>query len=322
MDSPSPLDRSALALASAGPDLRPTGRDAWGPGVGLALLAHALLVAALAWGVSWRSHQEEAVQAELWASVPEAEAPPPVAVTPPPAPTPPPRVETPPAPTEESVPDLVIDKKKATKAERKRREVESFDSTPPKPRKTEPDPKQLKDKLAKEKAEKDKAEKEKAEKADRAKAEKDKADKAKADKEAKAAKDAEAKAQAAALEAQRQRNLSDILRRAGGGQNPSATGQGTRNATPSAGYIGRLRALFKRNLTWAFDDTPGNPETVVEVSVAADGAIMARNIVQRSGLPAWDEAVLRAIDRTEVLPADESGKVPSKLTLSFKMKDY
>jgi len=315
----SPLNPTAMALAT-GPDLRPPERDAWGPGVALALVAHGLLVAALAWGVAWRSHQTEPMAAEMWASIPDAEAPPPVVITPLPTP---PVMEPPPAPVEpvvpvEPVPDLVIGKKKPPKEprpERKPREVEVFDSTPVKPRKTDPTqpPPDVKAKQLKEQAQ---------EQAARDKAAKE----AKAIKELEAAKEKAkelaAQAQAAAAEAQRQQNLKDIVRRAGGGTNPNATGAGARNAGPSEGYSGRLRALFKRNLTWALEDAPGNPETVVSVTVSPSGTITSRTIVSPSGLPAWDEAVLRAIDRTAILPADETGRMQSSMTLHFRMKDY
>ncbi len=301
-----------MALA-AGPDLRPRERDAWGPGVALALVAHALLVAALAWGVAWRSHQTEPLAAEMWSAIPDAEAPPPVVITPPAMP---PVAEPPPAPPEpvEPVPDLVIAKKKPPKEprpERKPREVEVFDSTPVKPRKTDPTqpPPDLKARLAQEQAAKEKAAKD-AKAAQALEKAKEKAAQA------------QAEAEAAAAEAQRQQILKDIVRRAGGGANPSATGTGARNAGPSEAYSGRLRALFKRNLTWALEEVAGNPETVVRITVSPSGTITSRTIVTPSGLPAWDDAVLRAIDRTAILPADETGRVQPSMTLGFRMKDY
>jgi len=63
----------------------------------LALIAHALLVAALTWGVNWRRQAElTPAEAELWASVPVAAAPklqepppePPAVEPPPPQPQP------------------------------------------------------------------------------------------------------------------------------------------------------------------------------------------------------------------------------------------
>ncbi len=303
------MNASSLAL---GPDLRPPQADAWGPGVALALLAHVLLIAALAWGVNWRSHEAEALEAEVWSSVPVAEAPPPVVVTPPPPP--PKAVPAEGAPQQETVPDLAIAKRKKEppKEAPKPREREVFDSTPPKPRKvdpTEPSP-EAKAQLAQKQAALDKAAREQAAQ--------DKLARERAEQEAQAR-------EQAALEAQRQRILKDIVRNAGGGSpsaNPSANGQAAVSSGPSAAYAGRLRALFKRNLTWALDDPPGNPEVVVRVTVGPDGTILTRKVVQSSPVPAWDDAVLRAIDRTEVLPRDESGRVQSVMLLSFKYRDY
>jgi colicin import membrane protein len=315
------VDANALALAGGAPSLRPRDADAWGPGMVLALVAHALLVAALAWGVNWHTHQEEALEAEVWSAIPEAEAPAPVVAPPVTAVAPPPAVKPPEPEAEQPLPDLVIAKKKPAKEppKPKPREVETFDATPVKPRKADPtmpppDLKALKLKEATDAKEaKDKEARLAKEAAAKAQAAKDKAEKDKLAKE---------QADQAAVEAQRQKILRDIVSRAGGGAGSNAAGQGTRNAGPSQGYIGRLKALFKRNITFSLDDVPSNPETVVDVSMAPDGTIISRNIVTRSGLPAWDEAVLRAIDRTEVLPRDETGKVPPRLTLSFRPKDY
>ncbi|MEY4766220.1 MAG: cell envelope integrity protein TolA, partial [Pseudomonadota bacterium] len=246
--------------------------------------------------------------AEIWSAIPEAEAPPPVVVEP--RPLPPQAVEER-QPEPETVPDLVIAQRKPRKEpkpERKPVEREVFDSTPVKPRKADPmqPPPDVRDKLAREQALK-------AQQAARDKA----------DREAKEAKEAEARAQAA-LEAQRQRNLKDIVRNAGGGgASAGATGQASASAGPSVGYTGRLRALFRRNLiNWSSEDLPGNPEVLVRVTVAPDGTILSRQVVTPSGSPVWDEAVLRAIDRTEVIPRDEQGRVHSPMTLSFRPKDY
>jgi colicin import membrane protein len=305
----SPLNTPTLA-AAAGPALRPTEPDAWGPGMALALAAHLLLVAALAWGVNWRSHTEEAQEAELWSAIPEAEAPPPApVVVPQPAETPPPE---PPPPVAEPVPDLVIGKKPVkepkVKPERKPAEPkEVFDSTPPKPRKADPTqpPADLKARQLKE-----------------AKDAKDKAARDQAAQEKLAKQQAEQAA--AALEAQRLRNLNDIVKRAGGGQgSANASGQAARSAGPSAGYRGRLIALFKRNIiNFSIDDVPGNPEAVVDLVVAPDGTILSKTLRTPSGVASWDEAVLRGIERTEMLPPDETGRVQPRMTIAFKPKDY
>ena len=64
--------------------------------IALAVLAHAILIAALTWGVNWKSSSDmPAVQAELWSAVPQQAAP---RAVEPPAPPPPPQPE-PPKPT-------------------------------------------------------------------------------------------------------------------------------------------------------------------------------------------------------------------------------
>jgi colicin import membrane protein len=48
---------------------------------------------------------------------------------------------------------------------------------------------------------------------------------------------------------------------------------------------------------------------------------VSSRISKRSGVPEWDDAVLRAIERTEVLPRDENGKVPPAMTIVYRPRD-
>ena len=89
---------------------------------------------------------------------------------------------------------------------------------------------------------------------------------------------------------------------------------------PSASYAGRIRARIKPNIVFG-EDTPGNPEAEVEVRVAPDGTIVARKLLKSSGVKAWDEAVLRAIDKTETLPRDTDGQIPPSMWIKFRPKD-
>ena len=54
---------------------------------------------------------------------------------------------------------------------------------------------------------------------------------------------------------------------------------------------------------------------------AADGSIIGRRIVKPSGVKAWDDTVLRAIDKTAVLPRDTDGRVPSSLIIGLRPLD-
>jgi colicin import membrane protein len=130
------------------------------------------------------------------------------------------------------------------------------------------------------------------------------------------------------LEELRQQNLK---RMAGLAANPSngapsgngdarSTGTAAQSSGPSAGYGGKIRARIKPNITFT-DTIAGNPTAEIEVRTSPDGTIISRKLTQTSGVKSWDEAVLNAIDKTEVLPRDTDGRVPSSLVISFRPRD-
>ena len=89
---------------------------------------------------------------------------------------------------------------------------------------------------------------------------------------------------------------------------------------PSASYAGRLIQAIKPNIVFG-ETLTGNPAAEVEVRAGPTGSIIGRTLVKSSGHPEWDEAVLRAIDRTATLPKDTDGRVPPRLTITFRPRD-
>jgi colicin import membrane protein len=300
-------------LSPQGADpLRPRPPGGMGRGALLALGVHALLVVALAVAVNWRSQTPQTFSAELWSATPQVAAPRAVESTPVPAPPPPPpppppapapRVVTP-APPHTVDPQIAIDKarQEKEKAERQRAERE----------------KAARDKLAK--AELEKAEREKAER------ERQAAARAKADAQAKAQAEAKAKreqqekleqqAEEQRLAKQREDNLKRMMGQAGATGAPGSTGTALRDAAPSASYAGKLIARIKPNILLT-ETINGNPAADVEVRASPTGTILARRLVKSSGNKDWDDAVLRAIDRTADLPRDTDGRVPPVLVITF-----
>jgi colicin import membrane protein len=278
------------------------GRDAWKPeqpggfGVGamFALLAHGALVAMLAIGVSWRSSPPDAaLSAELWSAVPEVAAPKPVEPPPPePKPTPPKPTPTPkPKPEPKPEPDPRI--------EQQRRDAQ----------------------IAIEKAEREKKrEKERAEaKAEKLKAEKAREEKLREEKAKKEKLEEERKRSELAAKL-RQQQLDRMREDLAGTGSRDAAGKAQRDAAPSAGYAGRIRARIKPNLVLV-GEVSGNPKVEVEVRCAPDGRIISRRVVKSSGNPVWDETVLRAIDKTEVLPRDTDGRIPSSMVIEYARQE-
>ena len=289
----------------------------------LALLAHVLLIVALTWGVNWKSTSDQpAVEAELWAAVPQqaaprAEAPPPPPAPEPrpqPAPAPPPPAPPPPRQVEPDTRDADIALQQQKKREdelKKKRELQLEREKRERERKEE----ERRDRLEQEKKERQlaqqKAEREKAEKAEQEKQKKLAEDKRRKAEEARDAKEADARHQA---------NVRRMQGLAGATGGETATGTALRSAGPSGSYGGKVAAKVKPNIVYP-DQVDGNPRAEVEVRAAPDGTIVGARITQSSGNKAWDDAVIRALQRTETLPRDVDGRVPSSLVIGFRPKD-
>lgn len=282
--------RFALAPLSRFPGddplrLAPPQPGRWLGPLALALAAHGLLVAALTWGVDWKQDAEPAVfEAELWSRLPVEAAP--RAVVPPapppvPAPAPEKRVEPPPPPPTEKA-DI------ATEQARKKAQAEQAEK-----------------------------ERQKAIEAERLAAEKKKeADAKKKAAEQKRQQEAEDKRLAQLREDQIRR----MMGQAGASGGPQSSGQAAQASGPSAGYGSRVAARIRPNVVFT-EAIAGNPRAEVEVRALPDGTITGRRIVKGSGNPDWDEAVLRAIDRTGSLPRDTDGRVPSTLIIGIRPQD-
>jgi colicin import membrane protein len=314
--------RSATGLTT-------TSDTRWALPIAMALGVHALLVLALTWGVAWQQTQQAAAfDVELWSDIPIAAAPPPEPVAEPkpepeplPTPEPEPEPEPPAPPPPEPEPagptaaDIALEKQRVQEELEQRRAQQLA---------KEKADEALKDKKAKEKAAqlaKDKAAKEKAAKE---KAAKEKAAKEKAAKE-KAAKEKAAKEKAEQL-ARQEKTLKDKLRQeqlarlSSMAGTAGQTGEAARASGPSANYAGKVVGAIRPNIVFT-DVVQGNPAAEVEVITNPAGDIVGRKLRTSSGSPAWDDAVLRAIDRTGALPRDTNGRVPSPMLIRFRPKD-
>ena len=108
-----------------------------------------------------------------------------------------------------------------------------------------------------------------------------------------------------------------MLGQAGATGAENAVGQAARNAGPSASYAGKLIAHIRGNIV-SVDNFAPTLEAVVEVRASPTGTVLSRRITRSSGNPAWDDVVLRAIDRSGRLPADTDGRVPTSIEISFR----
>lgn len=273
--------------------------------VALAVLAHAFLLSALTWGVHWkREAVTVAAEAELWSALPQQAAPrlveQPAEPLAPPAPPP---VRTPPQ-AKAPVVDIALEREKLRLKKKqeldRQKELEQQRLEKLKQEKLLADKKRLQDKREQDK--------------------KVLEDKKKSEQEAKRKEALKEQQEAKKLEAQRQANLQRMAGLAGASGTAGATGTAQQSSGPSASYAGRIRARIKPNIVFT-EDIAANPMADAEVRTAPDGTIISRKLLKSSGVKAWDDAVLKAIDKTEVLPRDVDGRVPPVLIIGFRPKD-
>jgi colicin import membrane protein len=298
------------------------------PSIGLAVGVHALLLAFLVVGINWTNNQPIAVEAEVWDTTVQSAAPP--APQPPPQAEPEPEPETPPPtprvaepppvaePAPPKQPDIALEREKKRKEELKRKEeerVEREQELAKQKREEEKKEKALAEKKARE--EQKKKEQELAKKEEEAEKKK-KAEKEKAEKIAKAKAE---KLEAAKLEKARAEEMKRLMSGAG---NPGSSGTAEKSTAPriDKGYIASIAAKIKGNTTYPGSlDVPGNPEVVFQVEQLPTGEILSVRKTKSSGIPAFDDAVERGINKSSPLPKKKDGTVERSLPVSFKLKD-
>ncbi len=289
------------------------------PAFVLALVVHLALLVFLWVGVSWQSDTGDTVEAEVWdikvreaapraagelselAATEQAElqateesAPPPPAVA---------VKQDAPDPKVISRPDIALEQEKKAEKERKKTE-------------------------ARQKAEEARAQREEQErlKKEAETSRKQKAEAAAAQKRAKALLDQEARRIKGGGSGGGKGNGSG----GGGTRTTGPTGTGGNGAavrstgpgTADAGYIAKVRTKIKNNTSFNVSSSiKENTPVIYEVELLPDGTL--RNIRKRksSGIPGFDEAILRAIEKSAPYPKDKTGRVPGKFVVTHKPKD-
>lgn len=323
-----------MSLAADRPEFAPPPQRGTPRAVALALVAHVVLIAALTWGVHWkRDAESDAVEAELWSTTvqqaaPRLSQPPtptpapvPTPAPPPPPPPPPPapqvRAPEPPLPRE---PDIALEREKKLKEQKEReREQEQAKQQQLKAEAARRAAQEKKELEAKRRAEEEAEARQEAKEKAQLEARKKKEAEAK-QQQADAAKKKEADARQAA--ADRAATLKRMQGLAGASGSDTATGTALKSSGPSGSYGGKVAAVVRPNVVFPDADlVSGNPAAEFEVRLAPDGTIVGTpRLVKSSGLPAWDQAALRALQKTEKLPRDVDGRVPSSLILELRPK--
>ena len=277
----------------------------------LALAMHALLVAALWISVKWNVEPSGTVVVELWGSPPAGPAavPEPVVVAPPPAPAPAP-VRAEPEPEKPNADIVLQQEKKRLEAERRLEEERRLE-----------------------------AERKKQAEQKRREAETKRLAEERKQLEAERKKQAEAMAQAAERkreddrrEAVRKAEEARMLAQAAGGS-PGGSTAGSAGGRPGgtaaagagggdASYAGQLIALIRPCIVFAVpENTPASVYAEFQVDLLPTGEILAVRKLKASGLAGYDEAVERAIRRTDPFPRKRDGTMERTVIIRFRPVD-
>ena len=259
----------------------------------LAILVHALLAGFLFFGVHWQT-KHEAVEVELWSDEPQSTgkpSPPPVPAVepPPPPPKPEPKPEPRPEPKPEPKPELkpVVKPDIALKDEKKKTEPKKEEPKKPEPKKEEP-----------KKPEPKKEEAKKPDVPDFAK---------ELEREQQQIKRQQT------LAAQREQLNREMAMQQAAGREGAAAGA---HSKALGSYGDKIRAKIRGNL--GFVSVNGNPTAKFIVTQLPSGEIISVKMVKSSGVPSYDSAVERAINRSSPLPLpDDHSAFQRELNLTF-----
>lgn len=276
----------------------------------LAALMHLFLLLFFWIGIRWTNETPATIEAEVWSPQPREAAPAPIPVPAPepekqPEPKPVLREQPKPVVEEKPIvkPDIALEQEKKRKAEEKKRLEEE---------------QQQQAKLKKQR------EKEEAEKLAKAKAaEEERQKKEKLEKEKKLA-EAKRKQQEAEEKLLAKIRDEDMKRLAGGVTGTGGTGTAAKSqgGRASADYANRIAAKIKSNITFNVPEgLADNPPVEFIVDLLPDGSVAGIRKTRSSGVPGFDEAVRRAIEKSQPFPKDKNGAVPSSFVGSHRPKD-
>ena len=103
-------------------------------------------------------------------------------------------------------------------------------------------------------------------------------------------------------------------------ESPTRSGPSAGPADP--GYGARAAAAIRRNIVFQVPaDLEGNPRAVFQVQLRPDCGLAGVRLRRSSGVPAWDQAAERGIQRTDPFPRPADGTCKPELEVSLVPRD-
>ncbi|ASL43456.1 Chromosome partition protein Smc [Burkholderia sp. AD24] len=329
--------------------LQPPRERGTGRAFAFALVMHALLGFFLYHGIQWQNSTPEGAEAELWTEVPDTAIPRPV-------PPPPPVPVAPATPLPDEQADIALQEKKRQQQEAARQAQMAEQLRQQKLQAQQEAEAKRQQQLAADQAAqlaaqraaaaKQKQQQQQQQQADRLKqqqladqqkqqlkeqqqqeqqkqADADAQKKVDAQKAAKAKAQADAAAQAKKVDAERRARLAQMMQGSTGGTSStndglgkSGAGSGSGGTATSPGYVDKVRRAVLHNISWG-GATEGL-ETMIAVRCSPTGTVLSATVARSSGNQAWDDAALRAVQRTDPMPQDIDGKTPPSMSIRVR----
>lgn len=278
----------------------------------LAALFHLLLIALIAFGVHWRSHAPDAIEAELWSPTVQVAAPRPTAPLEHHAPQPHPRPQTPPPqpapqpqPQQPSHADIVLQRQRELAALKQKQREEQLALE--QQRKLRAQQRAEQQRLAEQKAQQQ-AEQRRLQQ-QREQQEKERQQKLAEQKKKQEERKRLEQQQAQLAASSRDDYMKQLMAQAGTGA-ANSTGTAAQDSGPSSGRYGqRIAGLIRQNTIFPeINQIQGNPQVTITVRVDTNsGEVLSATITHSSGVPSWDQAALRAIRRVGRFPPNSHG---------------
>lgn len=255
--------------------------------LGLAGMVHLLLIAFLWIGVQWQSHVTPVEEVEVWDLTSRQAAPVPI-------PEPEPEVVKEEPEPLKAEPVLREDPEIALELERQRKLLEKK-----KIAEQELAKKKVEEKLAAEKLKKEKL--------------------AKLDEKKKLAK--EKALQDKLFQENMQRMNNQVAKSGSGSLGDALKSTGSNRGDPN--YAMKVSQKIRANTTYVTNDaSSSNPTVEFSIQLFPDGSLRGPiKKLKSSGVIAFDQAVEKAIDKSQPFPRDKTGEVPASLTIIHRMKD-
>ncbi|MFP4898768.1 TonB family protein [Paraburkholderia sp. BR14261] len=96
---------------------------------------------------------------------------------------------------------------------------------------------------------------------------------------------------------------------------PDTTGPRT-DVSPSSLYLERVARRVRPNIVWS-GETDG-VEATINVRCNRDGTLLSASVSRSSGNVQWDEAALRAVQRSDPMPLDVNGEAPATFAITLR----